>query len=444
MLNYSSDPTIFDNLDWNGKIISWAEPQAGSKYQDGVLYLYQDGAMHEIGPQGEGDDAPILNADFYAEDFKPQNGRFYRQVGTSKKIGPIEHEQGSRNLTLYFDMSMPIEDMVYALEGLERDEIPPMSETGGLKMWAMVGDRDGGGLNSISILHVPANTEGMACDKDFWQIGIFGGLISLWNSETYQMQIEHGGQAQTVAKGWHESMSGQTLIVDGKMVMSGADYYVFNTQYWNAFTSTEPIKEAAKNTIARYHDGVYDDVALKSNIPTFTVDTQIDQSSNNPIANSAVANAINNIPTIQKHYVEEWKSGYFTKLMKFLLWVTYRQFDNKVRRIAQITFNCSGSITFDYPDGSTVYASDFYLYTAPIAYYSNGNNYQYVFEAIYPATNSSGTLLTPFYVFIIGSENNCQAYISKSLTLQPDYSGALEVTGFSAYYESSDVFDENN
>lgn len=266
LLNYASDPTLFDNLDWNGKIISWAEPQTGSKYQDGVLYLYQDGAMHEIGPQGEGDDAPILNADFYAEDFTPQNGRFYRQVGTSKKIGPIEHEQGSRNLTLYFDMFMPFEDMVYALEGLERDEVPPMSETEGLKMWAMVGDKDGGSFSSISILHVPANAEGMACDKDFWQIGIFGGLFSLWNSETYQMQVEQGKPSQTVVKGWHESMSGQTFIVDGKMVMTGADYYVFNTQYWNAFTSTEPIKEAAKNTIAKYHDNAYDEVVLKSDI----------------------------------------------------------------------------------------------------------------------------------------------------------------------------------
>lgn len=266
MLSYGPDPTIFDNLDWNGKIISWAEAQTGSKYQDGVLYLYQDGTMHEIGPQGEGDDAPILNADFYAEDFTPQNGRFYRQVGTSKKIGPIEHEQGSRNLTLYFDMFMPFEDMVYALEGLERDEVPPMSESEGLKMWAMVGDKDGGSFSSISILHVPANAEGMACDKDFWQIGIFGGLFSLWNSETYQMQVEQGKPSQTVVKGWHESMSGQTFIVDGKMVMTGADYYVFNTQYWNAFTSTEPIKEAAKNTIAKYHDNAYDEVVLKSDI----------------------------------------------------------------------------------------------------------------------------------------------------------------------------------
>lgn len=275
MLSYGPDPTIFDNLDWNGKIISWAEAQTGSKYQDGIVYLYQDGQYHEIGPQGVGDDAPIINADFYAKDFTPKNGRFYRQVGASKYIGPIEHEQGSRNLTLYFDMFMPFEDMVYALEGLERDEVPPMSETEGLKMWAMVGDQNGGSFSSISILHVPANAEGMACDKDFWQIGIFGGLFSLWNSETYQMQVEQGKPSQTVVKGWHESMSGQTFIVDGKMVMTGADYYVFNTQYWNAFTSTEPIKEATKNTIAKYHDNAYDEVALKSDMDNLVSDEEL-------------------------------------------------------------------------------------------------------------------------------------------------------------------------
>lgn len=266
VLNYSSDPTIFDNLDWNGKIISWAEPQAGSQYQDGVLYLYQDGAMHEIGPQGEGDDAPILNADFYAEDFKPQNGRFYRQVGTSKKVGPIAST--SSPPVYYLDMDCPIEDMTYALEGLERDEVSPVSEHDGVKIWSMVNYNQSGepSFQSLDIYHIPANTEGMVADTDFWLIGMFGGLIPIWNSAPFTLQVSPSESPVSMSAGWHDTVNGQKIIVDGVLTLGTGTFYNFNTQYWNLFASTEPLSQAAKDTIAKYHDGGYDEVALKSEV----------------------------------------------------------------------------------------------------------------------------------------------------------------------------------
>ena len=178
-INYSQDATMFDGLDWNGTLFSWFMP-AVKPYKDGSIYYFDGKAYHEIIGEGATEDAPILNADFYAKDFTPKAGRTYRQIGTSKYIPPIVHEQGSRSITIYLDLDKSIDEVLTALRGLEEDGVEPDGEEGGVKRWNMVGDEDGGSLHSISILHVDAEVEGMYCDADFWQIGALGGLIGIW------------------------------------------------------------------------------------------------------------------------------------------------------------------------------------------------------------------------------------------------------------------------
>lgn len=386
MLSYGPDPSIFDNLDWNGKMISWAEAQTGSKYQDGIVYLYQDGQYHEIGPQGTGDDAPILNADFYAKDFTPQNGRFYRQVGTSKYIGPIEHEQGANHLVFYFDISASIEDMVYELEGLERDQVPPAStSSGGAKIWWMASENSsGGGLSSMSILWVPANTEGFMCDKDFWIVGVFGGMIPFWCSETFQLQPDPSQQARTINAGWQN----HKYFQDNKIDFGTTNMWVFNTQYYDAFTSTEPIKEAAKNTIAKYINNKFNAVSLQP-------DTDFDASSKNAIANDIVTN---NCLRMFSHSIT------LSQLGDFINWLTYEH--NGI--LHTMEFYTQNGVDFDRDS-----ERHFRIFN-PSFEWSYG--YTYVASCTYLKTRFSSSTpaykIIPYYVVIYGN----QSFVTTELT----------------------------